>query len=203
MARTAGMSGIVTILLACFVAIPAYFRYMEANAGLFGVLTPMLFVLSTPIGFSMTYLTLSGLLRAVSAYVDDARGDPVLTIVDSMIDTQRRKAAARRVIRAREELEGSEVPDRLVTGRAAGFPDADFVIVASRRKPGWERGVFVITPDVWYRLGTPTEMTLRGGLRTLYPLIEIRDLEVVRKSVEYVLPPLSGSMPPPVERVDA
>jgi hypothetical protein len=46
-------------------------------------------------------------------------------------------------------------------------------------------------------------MTLRGGLRTLYPLTEIRDLEVVRKSVEYVLPPLSGSLPPPAERVDA
>ena len=28
------------------------------------------------------------------------------------------------------------VPDRLVPGTAAGFPDADFVVVASRRKPG-------------------------------------------------------------------
>lgn len=201
--RNAGVSGIATILVACFVAIPAYFRYMEAYAGVFGALTPILFVLSTPLGFWMTYLTFAGLFRAVSAYADDARGDPILTLVDSIIWKQRRTSAARRVIRGREELEGPEVPDRLVTGKAGGFPDADFVVVASRRKPGWERGVFVITPDVWYRLGTPTEMTIHGGLRTLYPLSEIRDLEVVRKSVEYVLPPLSGSLPRSAEKVDA
>lgn len=126
----------------------------------------------------------------------------MLTLVDSIISTLRRKAAARRDVRAREALEGPEVPDRLVTGRAAGLPDADFVVVASRRKPGWERGVFVITPDLWYRLGAPTERRLHAGLRTLYPLTEIRDLEVVRKSVEYALPPLSGSLPSTTERND-
>jgi len=49
------------------------------------------------------------------------------------------------------------VPDRLVTGPAAGIPDAELVVVASRQKPGWERGVFVITPDAWYRLGEPID----------------------------------------------
>ena len=69
----------------------------------------------------------------------------------------------------------------------------ELVVVASRQKPGWERGVFVITPDAWYRLGEPIDREMPAGLRTLYPLTELRDLEVRRKSVEYTLPPLTGS----------
>ena len=223
--RAATASGIATILLAAAIGVPSYFEYARRNsahsivvllestgwisakgteaapAGSFemtylsGVLSPLTFAFLTPLGFLSMYLGITGFLRAVSAHVDDPRGDPVLTFVDAVISKRRNNASAKRETRTREELEGPEVPDRLVPGTAAGFPDADFVVVASRRKPGWERGVFVITPDVWYRLGVPTEMTLPSGLRTLYPLTEIRDLEVVRKSVEYVLPPLSGSLP--------
>jgi len=175
----------------------------QANAVfMVSYLSPLTF-LFTPLGIASIYLGVTGYLRAVSAYVDDPRGDPILTWVDSMAWKRRQKMAARQATRSREELEGPEVPDRLVSGQSGGFPDADFVVVASRRKPGWERGVFVITPELWYRLGTPVERHLPAGLRTFYPLTEIRDLEVVRKSVEYVLPPLSGSLPPPSERTDA
>jgi hypothetical protein len=90
--------------------------------------------LFTPLGLISLYLGATGYLRAVSAHLDDPRGAPVPTLVDSVIYKQRQKSAARRVIRAREELAGPNVPDRLAAGHAAGFPDADFVVVPSRRR---------------------------------------------------------------------
>ena len=89
---------------------------------------------------------------------------------------------------ARRAAEGREVTDRLVSPEAAGIPGCDFVIVASRRKAGWERGVAVFTQDGCYRLGEPIERTINGRLRTLYPFTEHRDFEAVRKSVRYELP---------------
>jgi hypothetical protein len=147
----------------------------------------------TPAGLVSLYLLGSGAIRGVATYIVEPWGDPVLTAIDAVLLKQRIAGAAREQRAAREALEGPEVPDRLVTGKAAGLPDADYVVVASRQKPGWEAGVFVITPGTWFRLGPPVERTLHAGLRTLYPLTELKDLEVRRKSVEYELPPLSGS----------
>ncbi|MBI4266349.1 MAG: hypothetical protein HY657_18400 [Acidobacteria bacterium] len=158
-----------------------------------GFASPLQFALLTPLGLFCTYLLATGYFRAVSAYVDDARGDPVVTAVDAFARRMWSSARARRAVRERERLEGPEVPDRLVPGRAAGCPDADLVVVASRRKAGWERGTFVITSEKWYRLGTPVDRQMPGGLRTLYPLTEITDHEVLRRGVPYELPPLSGS----------
>ena len=62
------------------------------------------------------------------------------------------------------------------------------MVIASRRKPGWEPGVFVITDRGWYRLGAPAERDTPAGLRTLYPLTEVRDQEVLRKGVHYAFP---------------
>ena len=67
-------------------------------------------------------------------------------------------------------------------------PYCDFVVVASRRKPGWERGVAVFTAEGCYRLGEPVEQTVNGRLRTLYPMTEHNDLEAIRKAVRYDLP---------------
>jgi hypothetical protein len=89
---------------------------------------------------------------------------------------------------AREAVEGPEVADRIVTASAAGIPDCDFVVVSSRRKPDWERGLAVFTDDGCYRLGEPVEQTIAGRLRTLYPLTAHDDLEVIRRSVRYDLP---------------
>ncbi len=47
--------------------------------------------------------------------------------------------------------------------------------------------MFVMTSDKWYRLGTPVERQMPGGLRTLYPLTELRDNEALRKGVRYEL----------------
>lgn len=222
--RAAFASAIATFLVAAAIGIPGYLGHVQANSTAatelmlqaLGIrpapgvgmqaaerkaqatrgaayLSFMTF-LFTPVGLLSTYLGATGAARSVAAYVDDPWGDPILTIVDSLLLKRRTAAATLRATRAREELEGPEVPDRLIPGQAAGFPDADFVVVASRQKPGWQKGVFVITPDTWYRLGTPVERHLHAGLRTLYPLTEIRDLEVRRTSVDYDLPPLSGSV---------
>ena len=69
-----------------------------------------------------------------------------------------------------------------------GLPGCDLVIVASRRKAGWDTGVTVFTADAAYRIGAPVERTIAGRLRTLYPLTEHKDFEAVRKSVHYDLP---------------
>jgi hypothetical protein len=158
-----------------------------------GYFAPFTFALLTPTGLVSFYLTLTGYYRLAAWYVESPQGDPVLTLIDSFIAGRRIVAAGERAKEARERLEGPEVPDRLVTGKSAGIPDAELVVVASRRKPGWEAGVFLISSGTWYRLGLPEERMLPSGLRTFYPMNELKDLEVRRRSVEYELPPLSGS----------
>jgi len=212
--RLAPVSGLMTMFSGFALGIPGYFRFLEA-AGAGGndallataaghssnfvpqtgwmVLGPFAFALFTPLGLVSSYLCLTGVVRASSAWlVDDPRGDPLLTALDAMARGLVACVSTTRTRRARERLEGPEEPDRLVTGAWAGLPQVDFVVLASRRKPGWEAGVFVITADKWYRLGQPFDMPLPAGLRTAYPLTKIDTLEVLRKGVPYELPPLSG-----------
>ena len=54
--------------------------------------------------------------------------------------------------------------------------------------PATPASVVVFTAAACYRIGEPVERTITGRLRTLYPLSEHKDLEAVRKSVEYDLP---------------
>ena len=224
--RAALLSGVVSMLAAAAIAIPAFLRYTEATsliaidamlratgwrttpagdaapsadaavASWFsGYLSPMAFFLFTPIGLLSIYLFVTGWLRAVSAYVDDARGDPVLSTIDAVVRRARERSRSQREREERERLEGPEVADRVVTGTAAGLPEADLVVVASRRKPEWETGVFVITAEKWFKLGTPVDRQMPGGLRTLYPLTEITANEVLRRGIQYDLPPVSGKAP--------
>lgn len=155
------------------------------------------FAFLTPVGLLSTYLGISAVFRAVCVVVGEPRGDPLLTVIDASV---RRAWFGRRTRQARvvrERLEGPEVPDRLIPASAAGFPEADFVVVASRRKPGWNAGVFVITSEKWYRLGTPVERQMPGGLRTLYPLSDLSGGEVLRRGIAYEMPALSGSFSRP------
>jgi len=151
------------------------------------------FLFFTPIGLFSTYLTVTGVVRMISAFVDDARGDPILSTVDSVArrlwNSSRRRAAAH----AREKREGVDVPDVLVTGAAAGLPDADIVVIASRRKADWDAGAIVVTDDKWFTLGAPVEQQMPAGWRTLYPLTELHHHEVLRRAVRYTLPPLAGA----------
>lgn len=174
--------------------IPEDARYNAAPAAI-AMLTPLEFALLTPLGLLASYLALSGIARGVGCVTGEPFGDPLLTAVDSGVrrlvggtrDAQHRRTRLRR--------EGVEVPDRLYPADWAGVADADFVVVASRRKPEWEAGTFVITSDKWYKLGVPFELDLPDGLRTIYPLKEQTLNEVMRRSVSYELPPLRRGPP--------
>lgn len=156
---------------------------------MFSAFTLFAFLL-TPFGLWSTYLVTSGAVRAVSAMVDDPRGDPVLSGLHWALASAFSATRRRRRERSRERREGPEVPDVLVTGANAGLL-ADFVVVASRRKPEWTAGAIILTGEDWYRLGPPVEAELENGLRMLYPLTRLETVEVVRRGIEYALPRLS------------
>lgn len=130
-----------------------------------------------------------GLVRTVAAGLDDPHGDLLLTVVDGVLLRSVRRGQARWTRTSREGLEGPPVPDRVVPGAQVGLPAAQLVVVASRRKPDWDAGTVVITAGSVYRVGAIVERTIRGRLRTLYPLTEHKDFEAFRRTVHYELPP--------------
>lgn len=154
---------------------------------------PITFALFTPLGLFATYLVLTGLVRSAAAYIDEAHGDPILTGVDWLGRRIFTSQQQRSVRTAREKLEGAVEPDRRYHGEWAGLTGVDFVIVAARRKPDWNRGTFVISSDGWFTLGEPFDRPTPNGLRTIYPLTLQKTPDVVRRSVQYQLPPLHQS----------
>ena len=151
-------------------------------------IAPVAFLFFTPLGLLSLYLVVSGAARAIAAAVDDPLGDPLLTGVEAVAVAVASRSREQRDRERREQVEGREIPDRAVSGKAAGMPGVDVVIVSSRRKPDWTAGLIVMTAEKWYRLGEPVERTVEGRLRTLYPLKAHTDLEVARRSVRYELP---------------
>lgn len=169
--------------------------FTDPNAGYsqglvqgFAGLSIFTFLFLTPAGWLTMYLVATGTLRGAAAWFDDPVGDPILTGIDEIVWRTRGRARGRRARFEREALEGPETADRIVSGAATGIPDCDLVIVSSRRKDGWERGAVVVTSDTCYRIGEPSERTIAGRLRTLYPLTEHNDLEAIRRPVHYDMP---------------
>jgi hypothetical protein len=161
------------------------------------------FLLLTPKGWLTDYLVISGSVRAAASWFDDPVGDPILTGIDEVVSRTAGRARAKQAQIERALQEGPEVHDRLVLGHAVDLPDCDFVVVSSRQKPGWAYGVAVYTQQGVYRIGLPIERTVAGHIRTLYPLTEHKDFEVIRKSVEYELPgdpPTGPALPSANER---
>lgn len=218
MVRASFASGLVTFFLAAAIGIPGFLEHAgllvsETNAltlkaaeqqiasgmrdddpkavrfapamNAFALFT---FLLMTPKGWATMYLGATGGFRTLAAWFDDPVGDPVLTGLDGLLWRRHARGKERQETRTREELEGPEIPDRVVSSQKAGIPGCDLVIVAARRKAGWARDVVVYTADTCYRIGDPVERTIAGHLRTLYPLTEHTDLEAVRKFVNYDLP---------------
>lgn len=151
---------------------------------------PIAFALFSPLGLFATYLVASSIFRIASSYIDEAHGDPLLTVADAigrrMLGSHHQHSE--RV--SREQLEGALEPDRRYDGEWAGLTGVDFVIVSARRKPGWDKGTWVITDDGWFVLGEPFDRPMPNGLRTVYPLTAQATLEVMRRSIQYELPPL-------------
>jgi hypothetical protein len=162
--------------------------YSQGLAMGFSGLSLFTFLLLTPKGLITLYLAVTGTVRAIAAWFDDPIGDPILTGVDALVAGRRARTGDRRARSEREAREGPEVADRVVSSAAAGIPGCDLVIVSSRRKPEWDRGTAVLTPEACYRLGDPVERMVAGRLRYFYPLTEHTDFEAIRRSVRYQLP---------------
>lgn len=210
--RAAFASGVLTLLAGAAIGIPGFLEHAGANVSFlnetmvgeaqrnigvsynrgmvmgFSGLSIFTFLFLTPTGLLTLYLIVSGGIRAAGAWFDDPIGDPILTAIDYAVAGGVERHRHERLQRHRAALEGPEVPDRVVTAASAGLPACDLVIVASRRKPGWENGTTVFTADRAYRIGSPVEKTIAGRLRTLYPLTEHKDFEAIRKSVHYDVP---------------
>jgi hypothetical protein len=156
-----------------------------------GIFAPISFALATPIGLLATYLVLTNFFRIVEWYIGEPGGDPVLTAIDALGRRLFGRHQVKSAQRERTRLEGTAEPDRRYDGQWAGLPDAAFVIVAARRKPGWTKGTWIITNDGWFTLGEPFDRPMPQGVRTIYPLMEQGNtLDVLRKGVSYELPPL-------------
>jgi hypothetical protein len=220
LSRTAAAAGLLTLILGFVVGIPGFFAFAQqegaanndwmlrqlaappgtndAAVGMvpygMSVLSLFFFLFFTPTGLIALYLVTSGTIRAVAAFIDveDARGDFVLSAVHRVwttAATRYRQAAARS---ARQRLEGEARPDILQTGAWAGV-DADYVVLASRRKPEWTAGAIILTGTEWYKLGAPFDIETPAGLRTAYPLTRMETVEVVRRGIEYELPRLRSA----------
>ncbi len=198
----ATLGGLVTLLSGCALGITGYFAHMATvmesaffvpsaymMVGYFG------YLFFTPRGLFSMYLVFSGLARAVSGWIDEPFGDPILTGVDSVVDRARATSATRARQRERLAAEGADEPDRRYPGDWADLPGVDYVIVAARRKAGWTAGTFVVTADGWFTLGQPFDRPTPHGIRTIYPLTALQTLEVLRKGVSYELPPLRPHSP--------
>jgi hypothetical protein len=196
-------SAMLTLFGGAALGISGFFAHMGAILELAEFVSPPLmlpaflgYVFFTPRGLFSLYLTITGLLRAVAWFVDEPFGDPILTGIDSVISGTRRSHRVKSERAARERLERANEPDRLHDGEWAGVPDATYVVVAARRKPGWTKGTWVITNDGWFTLGEPFDRPTPNGLRTIYPLtLQTTTLDVLRKGVSYELPPLRQTAP--------
>lgn len=200
-------SSLLTFLAGAAIGIPGFLAYAQGQAGLYidlllnaadqgqaptrdlavgmNAFSLFTFLLLTPTGLLALYLSSTGFVRAVGAWFDNPRGDLVLSALDWGWRRVTGHARDSRARRARQSLEGPATRDIVVSGAKALIPEADLVIIASRRKPGWEKDTVVVTASATYRIGTIVERDVEGRLRTLYPLIEHRDLEAFRRTVRY------------------
>jgi hypothetical protein len=196
-------SALITCVGGAAFGITGYFDFMryvlaqrEWTAPPMMIYVFLSYVLATPRGLISLYLAISGFVRVVAYLVDEPTGDPVLSGVDALVTGSWQARRSRSARTAREKLERSDEPDRLHDGEWAGVPDATYVVVAARRKPGWTKGTWVITNDGWFTLGEPFDRPTPNGLRTIYPLtLQTTTLDVLRKGVSYELPPLRASAP--------
>jgi hypothetical protein len=144
-------------------------------------------VVLTPGGFLVVWLTVSSAVRLLGAYFGDPFGDPLLTLVDEALQGLRRRAtAAMSAMRTRARY-GPEEIDHVMDAGAYGVAGADVVVIASRPKREWAAGTVVLSPDGYYTVLQPFEVTVEGHQRIGYPLVRKRDFEIVRKASRYDL----------------
>ena len=151
--RMAWLSGAVTMFGGIAIGITGFLSYAwevasrtnqayinaHGDLGLLpgaGMAVLPVFLLTKPLGILSLYLTGSGFVRAVGAFLaDDPRGDFILTAIDAAFRGSVERSRKARREADRERREGAVVPDRLVRGDQVGRPDLELVLLASRPKP--------------------------------------------------------------------
>ena len=108
------------------------------------VVTLFIFLFFTPAGLASMYLVISGAARAISAVVDDPRGDPLISLAHWIGTTAWTRNRDERQKIARERQEGADAPDVLRTGDWAELHGVDYVVLSARRKPDWHAGAIVL-----------------------------------------------------------
>ncbi len=149
------------------------------------------------------YLVISAIFRAFTLAVDRPWGDPLLTSIDHVARGKHEERRGREESEAREQAQRPVVPDQILECRKFAGKEADYVIVASRRKDGWTRATTVLANSVRLRIGEPLEKILEGKLRTCYPLRVIRDIQVDRRMVHYEWPEDAPPLPDLEAEADA
>jgi hypothetical protein len=206
--RMAWVSGLAAMLAGIALGVPGYINFVlkatdGVNRGLIGAQSDLvqiqgwgvaslpLFLFATPTGLASLYLTASGFLRAVAAFLtEEVRGDYLLTGLDALVVRCWTKRTRARAAASRQRREGAEAPDRLVTGAQIGRPEIELAVLASRLKPLWEPNTYLVEPDGRaFQLGPPFDVETRRGLRAAYPLRELKTGEAIRHSIPYELPP--------------
>jgi hypothetical protein len=199
--RFAPVSAVLTAALGILIGVDGFVRCAATSlspstnsirAVLPNTLTFLAFARTTPVGLVSSYLAASGAARVAMFLAGRAGGDPLLAIGGFVIRRALRRRAEERTVALRNAQEGPEVADVLVTGEAVGMPWAEWVVIASRLKVGWEPGVFVVTTLRWYRLGVREDRLTPDGLRAFYPLLGVASADVLRRSVYYDHPHLSA-----------
>jgi hypothetical protein len=165
----------------------------ESDLMAYGPTAFLAFLFFTPLGWLSLYLVASGAARAVGAVTDAPFGDPALTLIDWVVRHQRRERRARHERQTREEAEGPVVADLVVLPAALNMRGSDVIVVAARRKQGWERDAFVVDGEVTYRIGSPVDRHYPVGLRRLYPLTRETSIEALRRWVRYELPAVGSA----------
>lgn len=143
------------------------------------------FATATPLGWASSYLWWTGVVRVASAIADEPRGDPLLTLIDSVSQRQSRQRQTATDLRDRTSREGPEVRDQVLSASDAGVADAAIVVLASRRKPAWRLGTTVVMSEDWYRVARIDDRVVNGCLRTAYALVPHAAAEVARDVVYY------------------
>jgi hypothetical protein len=215
LSATAGWSALATVFLAFAVGVPGLLR-VAARAGsagtdamletatkvnqgteplgkmgesyLVSMLTLPAFLFFTPLGLVTLYIGGTGLVRCLSFAAADPRGDPLFGAIDAAGRALAVRWRRERAESTRLRQEGREEPDIVATGPDADAPDAVRVLIASRRKPGWTEGAFVLDGETRFRIGRPFDRRYPSGLRTVYPLLEVAQAEVMRRIVRYAFP---------------
>src|SRR5438445_5485147 len=82
--------------------------------------------LLTPAGLLSMYLFVRGAGRAISAVVDDPRGDPIISLAHWIATTAWTRNRDERQKIHRERLEGADAPDVLRTGEWAELHGVDY-----------------------------------------------------------------------------